>query len=93
MNDTTAVDRAMKRLLGALDALDAAIELRLEGDRQRALLGEQVHAFSMDRARLACELDDAAAHARELEAANREAARHLGEAMSTIRAVIAANEG
>jgi hypothetical protein len=92
MDDTGAVERAIERLHNALDALDAAIELRQEGDRRRAMLGEQVHAFSMDRARLACELDDAAARARELEVANREAARRLSEAMSTIRSVIATNE-
>jgi uncharacterized protein DUF4164 len=92
MNDTSAVDRAVKRLTDALDALDAAMELRLEDDRRRAALGEQVHAFSIDRARLACELDGAEAHARELEAANREAARGLAEAMDAIRAVIAANQ-
>jgi L-lactate utilization protein LutB len=93
MNDTRAVDRAVKRLADALDTLDAAIELRLEDDRRRATLGEQVHAFSIDRARLASELDGAEAHARELETVNREAARHLDEAMDAIRAVIAANQG
>jgi hypothetical protein len=92
MDDTGVVEQAIKHLIDALDALDAAIELRLEGDRRRAMLGEQVHAFSLDRARLACELDDAAARARELEVANREAARSLNEAMNAIRAVIAANE-
>ena len=92
MNDTSAVDRAVKRLADALDALDAAMEVRLEDDRRRAALGEQVHAFSIDRARLASELDGAEAHARELENANREAARHLDEAMDAIRAVIAANQ-
>jgi uncharacterized protein DUF4164 len=93
MNDTRAVGRAIKRLMDALDALDAAIEHRLEDDRRRATLGEQVHAFSIDRARLASELDGAEAHARVLENANREAARHLDEAMDAIRAVIAANQG
>ena len=41
---------------------------------------------------LASELDGAQARARELEATNREAARRLDEAMSAIRAVIAANQ-
>jgi hypothetical protein len=92
MSDTSAVDLAVKRLTDALDALDAAMELRLEDDRRRAALGEQVHAFSIDRARLASELDGAEAHARALEAANREAARGVDEAMDAIRAVIAANQ-
>jgi hypothetical protein len=92
MTETRAVDRAIKRLMDALVALDTAIELRLEDDRRRAMLGEQVHAFSIDRARLASELDGAEAHARELESVNRAAARRLDEAMDAIRAVIAANQ-
>ena len=92
MNETHAVDRAIKRLMDALVALDTAIELRLEDDRRRAMLGEQIHAFSIDRSRLASELDGAEAHARELEGVNRAAARRLDEAMDAIRAVIAANQ-
>jgi hypothetical protein len=92
MSDTSAVDQAIKRLTGALDALDAVIERRLEKDRQRGTLDEQIHAFSVDRARLASELDGAAARSRELETTNREAARRLDEAMNTIRAVIAENQ-
>jgi hypothetical protein len=89
MNDTNAVDQAMRRLQGALDALDAAMELRLTDDRQRGSLVEQVHAFSIDRARLASELDAAQARSRTLETANREAMRRLDEAMDTIRALVA----
>jgi Domain of unknown function (DUF4164) len=92
MSDTSAVDRAVKRLVDALDALDAVIELRLEEYSRRGLLAEQVHAFSLDRARLASELDGAAARSRALETTNREAARRLDEAMSAIRAVIAENQ-
>ena len=87
------VDRAFKRLLDALDALDAAMERRLEGERRLGSVAEQVQAFSLDRARLAGELDGAQARTRELSGANREAARRLDEAMETIRAVIAINEG
>jgi Domain of unknown function (DUF4164) len=92
MSDTSAVDQAVKRLLDALDALDAVIELRLEEYGRRGLLAEQVHAFSLDRARLASELDGAAARSRVLETTNREAARRLDEAMNTIRAVIVENQ-
>jgi Domain of unknown function (DUF4164) len=92
MNDTSAVESAIKRLMGALDALDAAIELRLDDDRGRGMLTEQVHAFSTDRARLASELDGAQARAHELETTNREAARRLDDAMNAIRSVIAANQ-
>jgi hypothetical protein len=92
MNDMSGVDRAVKRVMDALDALDAAMELRVEDDRKRGGHSEQVHAFNIDRARLASELDGAQARSRELETTNREAARRIDEAMSAIRAVIAANQ-
>ena len=68
------------------------MELRLEDDRKRGVLTEQVHAFNIDRSRLASELDDVQARSRALETTNREAARRVDEAMSAIRAVIAANQ-
>jgi uncharacterized protein DUF4164 len=87
----SGVDQAVRRVMDALDALDAALELRAEGDRKRGAVVDQVHAFNIDRARLAAELDSAQARSRELEASNREAARRIDEAMSAIRAVIAVN--
>ena len=77
MSDTHAVDHAVRRLNDALDALDAAMELRLEADRRRGMLAEEVHDFSMDRSRLAAELDHVQAHSRAVETTNREAARRL----------------
>ena len=91
MSDTHAVDHAVRRLNDALDALDAAMELRLEADRRRGMLAEEVHDFSMDRSRLAAELDHVQAHSRAVETTNREAARRLDEAMNVIRDIIAAN--
>ena len=91
MSDTDAVDQAVRRLNDALDALDSVVELRLEGDRRRGMLAEEVHDFSMDRSRLAAELDHVQAHSRALETTNREAARRLDEAMNVIRDIIAAN--
>jgi hypothetical protein len=88
MSDTHAVDRAVKRLSDALDALDAAMETRLEADRRRGMLAEEAHDFSMDRSRLAAELDHVQAHSRALETTNREAARRLDEAMGMIRGII-----
>ena len=91
MSDTYAVEQAVRRLSDALDTLDAAMELRLEADRRRGMLAEEVHDFSMDRSRLAAELDDVQAHSRALETTNREAARRLDEAMNVIRDIIEAN--
>jgi hypothetical protein len=94
-------DQAVKRVMDALDALDAVLEQRLGKDRYGVLGGsdgagcslvEQLHAFNTDRARLAAELDAVRARARDLEDSNREAVRRIDEAMSAIRTVIAANK-
>lgn len=89
-NRTGGFDQAVKRVMDALDALDAVLEQRLGKDKGGSLV-EQLHAFAIDRSRLALELDAVRARARELENGNREAVRRIDEAMSSIRAVIAAN--
>jgi len=93
VNDVSAVELATKRLQAALDALEGAIERRLERDQGQAALASQVHAFDSDRSRLAEELDSAVARARRLESANREIAEQLDEAIATIRSIVEADEG
>jgi hypothetical protein len=88
---TSGFDQAVKRVINALDALDAVLEQRFGNARGGGGLTEQVHVFNIDRSRLASELDAARARTRELESSNREAVRRIDEAMSAIRAVIAAN--
>ncbi len=88
MNDVSAVELATKRLQAALDALEGAVERRLERDQGQAALATQVHAFDSDRARLAEELDAAVARARRLEAANRDVAEQLDAAIATIRTIV-----
>ncbi len=93
-NRNSGFDQAVKRVMDALDALDAVLEQRLGKDKDKGgggSLVEQLHAFNIDRARLALELDAVRARARALENSNREAVRRIDEAMSAIRAVIAAN--
>lgn len=89
-------DQAVKRVMDALDALDGVLEQRLGAKDGKSGAGgslvEQLHAFNIDRARLALELDAVRARARELENSNREAVRRIDEAMSAIRAVIASNK-
>jgi Domain of unknown function (DUF4164) len=91
-------DQAVKRVMDALDALDGVLEQRLgKADKDSkggagGSLVEQLHAFNIDRARLALELDSVRARARDLENSNREAVRRIDEAVSAIRAVIAANK-
>lgn len=88
MTDQTAIDAAARRLQSALDALDAAVERRVEAARGQARLSEQVHALGADRSRLAADLDAATARSRRFEAANREVARRLDAAMTGVRAVL-----
>jgi Domain of unknown function (DUF4164) len=90
-NRTSGFDQAVKRVIDALDALDAALEQRFANELGGGALTDQVHVFNIDRSRLASELDTARARTRELESSNREAVRRIDEAMSAIRDVIAAN--
>jgi predicted nucleic acid-binding Zn-ribbon protein len=88
MSDQTAIDAATRRLGQALDALDAAVDRRLEADRSEARLADQIHALGADRASLASELDAQTARARQLETANREIAKRLDAAIDNIRSVV-----
>jgi hypothetical protein len=93
VSDAITIETATRRLQSALDALDGAVGRRLDRDQGHAALASQVHAFDADRARLASELDVAAARARVLETSNREVAQRLDEAIATIRAIIEPSDG
>jgi hypothetical protein len=90
MTDQTSIEQVTRRLAQALDALDAAVERRIEIDRSRAILVEQMHALDADRAKLAADLDKETAKARKLETVNRDIARRLDTAMENIRHVLEA---
>ena len=92
MTEPSAVDIAVKRLALALDALDAAVERRSEGDRSEEGLVTQLHALGVDRTRLAAALDSEAAHRRRLENANRSIAGRLDAAIATIQSVLDVKE-
>jgi chromosome segregation ATPase len=92
MSEADSVEHASRRLAQALDALEAAAERRQEADRGEAALADQVHALGSDRARLAGELDQAAARARVLETANREVGQRIDQAIETIRGVLNGGE-
>jgi predicted nucleic acid-binding Zn-ribbon protein len=92
MTDQIAIDTATKRLTQALDALDSAVDRRIEIDRSRAILTDQIHALDADRAKLAADLDTETARARQLETANRDIARRLDAAMENIRLVLDAQD-
>ena len=88
MTDQTAIESATQRFTQALDMLDAAVDRRIEIDRSRTLLAEQVHALDADRSRLAAELDVQTAKTRKLETANRDIAARLDAAMENVRVVL-----
>jgi Domain of unknown function (DUF4164) len=88
MTDQSMIDAATRRLVLALDALEAALDRRLEADANGSALATQFHALGADRSRLASELDAETARSRQLEAANREIARRLDMAIDQIRLVL-----
>ena len=92
MSDPAAAEEATRRLTRALDMLDAAVERRLEIDRGRAGLPDQMHALDADRARLASELDAQVARVRSLEAVNRDISGRLDAAMENVRQVLEAQD-
>ncbi|HLH96993.1 MAG TPA: DUF4164 domain-containing protein [Xanthobacteraceae bacterium] len=92
MADAGAIEAATRRLMQALDGLEAAAERRCEADRAELGLADQLHALGVDRSRLAADLDTVTARARALEATNQEVTRRLDSAIETIRSVIEAND-
>jgi len=90
MSDPSAIEVATRRLQQALDALEVAVERRLDAAREQDKLANQVGLLSADRSRLAGELDAVSARARRLEATNQDVAHRLETAMDTIRSVIGA---
>jgi hypothetical protein len=88
MSEDDSVAVASQRLALALDALEAAVERRSEIDRGQESLFTQIHALGNDRARLASELDYAAARSRGLENANREVVQRIDQAIDAIRGVL-----
>jgi hypothetical protein len=79
---------ALDRVTALLDALEAAVEARLDREAEFADADAEVQRMNVDRARLAQELDTAEARAERLSEVNREVSRRLVAAMETIRAVI-----
>jgi hypothetical protein len=92
MTDAGAIEAATRRLMLALEGLEAAADRRRETDRAELGVADQLHALGADRSRLAADLDAATARARALETTNQEVARRLDAAIETIRSVIEAND-
>ena len=92
MADANLIEGATRRLQTALQALEAALERRLEGDREHTGLADQIHALGVDRSRLAGDLDTAVARARRLETTNREIVERLDAAIDTINKLLGPQE-
>ncbi|PWL16861.1 hypothetical protein DKP76_15290 [Falsochrobactrum shanghaiense] len=88
MAPETTLRHVLERLEKALNALEEAVDLRLDKEGDFAEAEEEVQRMNADRSRLAQELDQSEARAERLEAANREVSRRLVTAMETIRAVL-----
>jgi hypothetical protein len=86
------IDAATRRLMLALDALEAAAERRRDADRDENELASRILALGADRSRLADELDGSLVKTRRLERTNREIAEKLDVAIGTIRAVLDSGE-
>jgi hypothetical protein len=85
------IDAATRRLMMALDALEAAAERRRDADRDENELASRIQALGADRSRLADELDGSLVKTRR-ERTNREVSEKLEVAIGTIRAVLDAGE-
>jgi hypothetical protein len=83
-----SVDLALNDLRKAIAALDNAVDVRFERERERAEIDGEVRRVHADRSRLAQELDHAEFRANRLEEVNREVSRRLVTAMETIRTVL-----
>jgi len=82
------LEPALKRLRGAIDLIEAAVERRTRLEEARGDAQEELALMQDDRARLAVELDGALNRNRTLLAANHEAAQRLAEAGQAIRSVL-----
>lgn len=86
--DTGTIEAATRRLLAALEALEAAVERRRDGDLNEERLVERIHQLGADRSRLANELDGVTAQARSLEQVNRDVSKRIEIAVGAVRAVL-----
>jgi len=92
MSEPDPIETASRRLAQALDALDAAADRRQEAARGEESLTAQLHVLGADRARLASELDQAAARSRALEGTNREVAQRIDNVIAAIGSVLSPPE-
>src|SRR5438034_6051241 len=86
------IDIATRRLMMALDALEAAAERRRDADRDENELASRIQALGADRSRLADELDGSLVKTRRLERTNRVVDEKLYVEIGTISAALDAGQ-
>jgi predicted nucleic acid-binding Zn-ribbon protein len=86
--ETSPVERAQRRFVGALDALEAAVRRRQAKDRSAAALESEIRTLSDDRSRLAQDLDKAQARSVQLESVSRNVSQRLDSAIGSIRGLL-----
>lgn len=88
MDLPVSIQRALQRLNGAIDALDAAAERRAEADAARADADAEYAVMQDDRSRLAVELDAALARARTLERVAGDVAARVDRAGAAVQSIL-----
>ncbi len=86
--ESSPVERAQRRFVGALDALEAAVRRRQEKDRSAAALENEIRTLSDDRSRLAQDLDKAKARSVQLESVSMNVSQRLDSAIGSIRGLL-----
>ncbi len=86
------LDEALDRLDAAVGLIEAAVARRLDAERRRGDLETELQIMQDDRARLAMELDGAAARLSRVEVAVADVERRVGRAIVTLREVLARAE-
>ena len=82
------IERAQLRLSKALDALDSALQRRLNEKASSDSLLADIQLLENDRSRLAAELDAARADNEALSALHADVDQRIGNAMETVRSVL-----
>lgn len=91
MQGASPIENALRRLTAALDALEGAVDGRLDSGHRLEELEAELQRISLDRSRLAQSLDVAEARSDRIEEANQDVSRRLVAAMETIRSVLDRN--
>jgi chromosome segregation ATPase len=87
------LDAALARLQASLGQLEAALGRHLDIDRRTSDLETELQIMGDDRARLAVELESAAARLAHVESAADHVGRRLGGAIGALREALASADG